>query len=71
MNKTTVAKGTFVVVSIDKQTGVFSIAASPKAHLSESEAKTEAERLARNHTDRKFAAMRVCGIVSVDGVKWE
>lgn len=71
MHKTEVARGTFVVASIDKQTGVFSIAATPKAHLTESQAKTEAERLARLHTDRKFAPMRVCGIVSVDGVKWE
>jgi hypothetical protein len=68
---TTMFKDKFIVGSINKATGVWSISSSPALHDSLYMAQREALRLAAINTDKKFVVLRVSGIAASQNVVWE
>lgn len=64
-------RDTFIVGSVDKQTGAFSATQFPREHGSAVEANNEAQRLAGINPNKKFAVLRVLGIVSQNNIVWE
>lgn len=61
----------FIVGSIDKKTGNWSISASPRIHTTRPSADSEAERLARGATNKKFVVLDVKGVCAVAELSWE
>jgi len=66
-----IARGSYIIGSINKQTGAFSVASNPGVHYDLNTARREAERLSRAHTEKKFVVWRCDGVVSTDTTVWE
>lgn len=64
-------KTKFIIGSLDKSNGVFSVQPNPARQPSKAAAQKEAERLAQTFKDKKFVVLEVIGIASVQDVVWE
>ncbi len=62
MDKTQIHSNQFIVVTIHKQTGRFSMSDRPKVHASYGDALHEAQRLAGEFTNRKFIVVAVVAV---------
>lgn len=66
-----VKTGDYVVASMAKDTGVFSMSTFPARHPTEASAKAEVARLAAIDKTKKFVWLKVGGMASVQEVVWE
>jgi hypothetical protein len=66
-----VRTGDWIIGSMTKDTGVFSMSTYPARHPSESSAKTEAARLAAVDKTKKFVVLKIAGMAAVQEVVWE
>lgn len=60
--------GKWIVGSIDKSTGRVSFSTNPKPHELRVHALDEAKRLARQHPNKKFMAVKIDGIASAKDI---
>jgi len=64
--RTTVYSSQFIVSSVDKITGRFSISATPAVHTEYAKALYEAQRLASLYPDKKFIVWAAVAVAQVD-----
>lgn len=62
-------RGNYLIGSITNNGGI-SFAEYPKVHKNQTDAKIEAERLARLNPSKKFLVVMVAGTVIAQGVQW-
>ncbi len=60
----------FIIGSINRANGIWSIASNPNEHTSESHARREAERLAQLDPSKTFVLMEIKGRVRMESVTW-
>jgi transaldolase len=65
--RTTVHSSQFIVGSVDKITGRFSISANPEIHTEYAKALHEAQRLASLYPDKKFIVWAAVAVSQVTG----
>lgn len=64
------SKGNYIVGSIHKTRGTFSVASNPSIKMNLSDARREAERLAGMNTEKRFVVWRCEGVVESTSTRW-